>query len=114
MISKPTPDNHYTWGERCEGWTLTLTEDLAVVEERMPPGTTEKAHHHKEARQFFRVMKGILSMELDEGVFPVKAGEGIEIAPGEVHRAFNDTKDVCVFLVISSPSTKGDRFDANF
>lgn len=114
VVVKPGEDNHYTWGAVCDGWRLTSGPDLSVIEERMPPGATEKTHHHAKARQFFRVLKGMLSMELDSGVLTVRAGEGLEIPPGEVHRAFNEAKDVCVFLVVSTPTTQGDRIEAGW
>lgn len=112
MIVKPSPENHYAWGENCDGWRLTAGDELSVIEERMPPNTTEKAHHHKTATQFFRVLKGVLSMELEGERLQLKAGEGLEVAPGEVHRAFNASGQPCVFLVCSAPSTEDDRFES--
>jgi mannose-6-phosphate isomerase-like protein (cupin superfamily) len=68
-------------------------------------------HYHGKARQYFRVLSGVLSMEMDGNVFTVNPGEGIEIAPNIPHQAFNNGDGDCVFLVISAPSTKGDRHD---
>ena len=49
---------HYIWGERCDGWHLLHTEHASVIEERMPPGTSEVAHFHERSRQFFYVLSG--------------------------------------------------------
>lgn len=103
---------HEAWGSDCSAWRLLTLPDLAVAEEVMPPGTTEKRHVHRRARQFFYVLSGTLSMER-EGCETValEAGEGIEMPPGIAHRAHNASQKPVRFLVISAPQTKGDRED---
>lgn len=44
---------HYVWGCGCDGWRLVDGDDLAVTEERVPPGASEQWHVHDQARQFF-------------------------------------------------------------
>jgi len=100
---------HYTWGEVCDGWRLVAGSDLSVIEERMPPGSSEQRHHHERARQFFYVLAGSLTMEIDGREHPLRAGEGIEVHPGQKHQAFNREATDARFLVISHPSTQGDR-----
>jgi len=112
MIVKPAPENHYTWGEQCDGWKLTSGDALSVIEERMPPSTSETSHHHRDATQFFRVLKGVLILEVEGERYSLKAGEGLEVSPGERHKAINASPQPCVFLVCSAPSTEGDRIDA--
>ena len=56
---------HYVWGQQCDGWRLLAGDDLSVIEERMPPGTREVRHRHVRARQFFYVLEGRASLELD-------------------------------------------------
>jgi len=34
---------HYTWGDACDGWFLVRTPELQIIEERMPPGASERA-----------------------------------------------------------------------
>ena len=100
---------HYTWGDGCDGWHLVRHESLSVIEERMPPGAREQRHRHARARQFFYVLDGQLTMEVEGGFHLLRAGDGIEIAPGQRHQAINDSgADVC-FLVVSSPPSHGDR-----
>ncbi|HEX3572514.1 MAG TPA: cupin domain-containing protein [Acidobacteriaceae bacterium] len=103
---------HYTWGDRCDGWYLVRTPELHVIEERMPSGTSEQAHHHLRARQFFYVLEGELTMALGESEVVVRGGEGLEIAPGEVHQAVNRGAGAVQFLVASQPPSHGDRVDA--
>lgn len=103
---------HEIWGDRCAAWRLLTQPDLAVAEEVMPAGTTEKRHVHRRARQFFYVLSGTLSMER-EGSETVKLGpgEGIEMPPNTAHRAHNASGEPTRFLVISAPTTKQDRED---
>jgi mannose-6-phosphate isomerase-like protein (cupin superfamily) len=85
------------------------TSGLAVAEEEMPPGTSEHRHVHAHARQFFYVLDGELAMELPEGSLVIRARQGLEVAPGTPHRAFNASASPVRFLVVSSPTTAGDR-----
>ena len=48
-------------------------------------------------------------MVFDDGEVRLKKGEGVEIAPQVKHRFRNQSKNVVHFLVISVPSTRGDR-----
>lgn len=100
---------HYHWGQQCDGWHLVRAETLSVIEERMPPGTSEQRHFHERARQFFYVLAGELTMELAGGAVTLRAGEGVEISPGEPHQARNASSSDARFLVISEPPSHGDR-----
>ncbi|HTH52706.1 MAG TPA: cupin domain-containing protein [Edaphobacter sp.] len=102
---------HYTWGDQCDGWFLVRTPELNIIEERMPPGTQEVRHHHARARQFFFVLEGELTMEIERHEFVVRAGEGIEIAPGEAHQAINRSAGMVRFVVTSQPPSHGDRIE---
>ncbi|MEZ3498612.1 cupin domain-containing protein [Pantoea sp. KPR_PJ] len=110
MISKNNAE-HYVWGENCDGWYLVNRQDMLVIHEKMPPGTAEKRHWHSVARQFFFVLDGVLSMELDGEVHAISASQGLEIPPGSTHQARNDTGSPVEFIVISHPTTRGDRSD---
>ena len=100
---------HYNWGEGCDGWHLVRAGALSVIEERMPPGTREARHRHAAARQFFYVLAGELTMEVNGTRHRLAARTGIEIAPGIAHQAINDGDTDAEFLVVSSPPSHGDR-----
>ena len=102
---------HYTWGGNCDGWKLVDQETLSVIQERMPPGSAEIPHYHRNARQFFFVMEGELTIEQPGLSQRFQKFEGLEILPGEPHRVRNCSDSEAVFLVISSPRTKGDRVE---
>jgi mannose-6-phosphate isomerase-like protein (cupin superfamily) len=103
---------HYTWGDGCDGWHLVRGEALSVIEERMPPGTAERRHRHGRSRQFFYVLSGELTLEVEGAERPLTANQGLEVAPGEVHQAFNRGARDVRFLVVSQPPSHGDRIDA--
>jgi uncharacterized cupin superfamily protein len=111
MISRESAP-HYQWGEGCDGWHLVKSEALSVIEERMPPGTAERRHLHRRARQFFYVLAGELTMEVEGLEHRLGANRGMEIAPENAHQAFNRSANDVRFLVISQPPSHGDRVDA--
>jgi hypothetical protein len=41
---------HYVWGDNCGGWHLLQESNLSVIEERMPPGSSEVRHFHTNAQ----------------------------------------------------------------
>ena len=103
---------HYIWGGICDGWHLVRAENLSVIEERMPAGSSEQRHFHERARQFFYVLEGELTLEVELRAYVVGAGEGLEIGPGDRHQAINMSIDEVRFLVISQPPSHGDRMPA--
>ena len=100
---------HYTWGTQCDGWHLVRADGLSVIEERMPPGTAEIRHRHARARQFFYVIAGRLDLEVEGTMHSLEAGVGLEVAPGAAHQTLNQSGEDVRFLVISQPSSHGDR-----
>jgi mannose-6-phosphate isomerase-like protein (cupin superfamily) len=102
---------HYTWGDNCDGWYLVRTPELNIIEERMPPGTSETRHHHVRARQFFFVLEGELTMEVEHHEFVVKAGQGIEISSGQAHQAMNRSGAELRIMVTSQPPSHDDRVE---
>lgn len=110
MISNANA-GHYLWGDRCDGWYLVNRPDMLIIHEKMPAATYEKRHYHAVSRQFFFVLDGILTMELEGEAFQLHAQQGIEIPPGSAHQARNDHNFPVEFLVISHPTTRGDRTD---
>ena len=102
---------HYLWGDVCDGWHLVRTDELNIIEEKMPPGTCEMRHSHVRARQFFYVLEGELTMEVEREEFVLRVGDGIEVAPGNAHQAMNRSAESTRFLVTSQPPSHGDRVE---
>lgn len=104
-----TTAEHYMWGGVSDGWRLLDTPGLSVIEERVPAGAGEEWHVHDTARQFFYILEGSAELRTPDGVVGLAARQGVEISPGVAHRFVNPGTTETRFLVISGPSTRGDR-----
>ena len=111
MIS-PATAPHYLWADICDGWHLLASPSLSVIQERMPPGTAETRHKHSRVRQFFYVLGGELTLDVDGVAEVLKPGQGLEIAPGLWHQAWNEGGAAAEFLVISDGVSREDREDS--
>jgi len=114
MTITPNPTSkstapHYTWGGDCDGWRLVDRHDLSIIHERMPAGRREARHSHARSRQYFFVLHGALSLEVEGATHVLGPNDGLEIAPGTAHQAINAGAEPVEFLVISHPTTQGDR-----
>lgn len=112
MIMRETAE-HYTWGQQCDGWHLVKNEMLSVIRERMPPGTAEIKHYHQQARQFFFILSGIATFEIEERQETLGPQTGIEVPPSAPHCIRNAAQTDLEFLVISQPPSHGDRINLN-
>lgn len=107
--TQATVENHYIWGGVCDGWHLVRSENLSVIEESMPPGSAEQRHFHVRAMQFFYVLDGELTIEVDGQMQAIGPRQGVEILPGQAHQVANRSDFAVRFLVISQPPGQGDR-----
>ena len=110
-ITNTHNSDHYTWGEICDGWNFVQTENLSVIREKMPKGTQEKKHFHRSTFQFFYILSGEATFEIDEKLYIIGENQGITIKPKERHRIINKTDSELNFIVISNPPSHGDRID---
>lgn len=111
MVVSSQNAEHYAWGQVSDGWRLLQRDDLSVIQERVPPGAAEVMHYHKTARQFFYILQGEGSMRFEHSEVALARGTGIEIPPGVKHQFRNRSRADVHFLVISVPSTRGDRVE---
>lgn len=109
MIRSVKNAEHYTWGNHCDGWHLLQTDGLSVIQEQMPPGTSEQLHLHHQAQQVFFILSGSATFELDGVEVEVRAQESLHIPPGTRHLIANRGEQALVLLVISAPKAHGDR-----
>jgi mannose-6-phosphate isomerase-like protein (cupin superfamily) len=100
---------HYIWGDHCDGWHLVKNQELSVIQERMLPHTSEVRHFHQYARQFFFILKGTATMEVDGQKIRLHSQEGIEVPPLTPHQMLNESDEEVEFLVVSQPHSHGDR-----
>lgn len=110
-IRSTSNGEHYTWGEACSGWHLLKSPGLSVIQEQAPAGAGEIRHYHERAEQFFYVLSGKASLEVEGKEHVLQAGQGLHVAAGKAHRLSNSHSQALDFLVISTPPSHGDRID---
>jgi mannose-6-phosphate isomerase-like protein (cupin superfamily) len=104
---------HYSWGDGCDAWYLVKNDRLHVIQERMPPGTSETRHLHHRAQQFFYVLKGEATLEVNGDALLLRAHEGAWVPAGTPHQLQNLSGSELEFLVTSEPPSHSDREEAN-
>jgi mannose-6-phosphate isomerase-like protein (cupin superfamily) len=109
MITSADNAEHYTWGTNCDGWHLLRSDSLSVIQERMPPGTSEQMHFHERAQQLFYILSGTATFEVEGGLKTVAANQSIHIPNNTKHRILNNGDIDLHFLVVSEPKSHGDR-----
>ncbi|HEY2036412.1 MAG TPA: cupin domain-containing protein [Steroidobacteraceae bacterium] len=105
---------HYTWpsvigSHQCDGWHLHRSAGLSVIEECMPPGTAERRHLHQRAAQFFYVLAGQLTLEIEGEFHTLPTSSGCTVVAQTPHQVFNRGEEDARFLVISEPPSHADR-----
>ena len=108
-MKRDKSSEHYVWGRNCDGWHLLKTDSLSVIQERMPPNTFESLHYHQKAQQFFYILSGRATFELEDEIFEVNANEGFHVEANKKHKIKNESNTDLHFLVISEPKAHGDR-----
>ncbi len=108
MISSETAE-HYTWGNACDGWHLVRSPNLSVIQERVPPGCGEVRHFHNYAEQFFFVLSGIATIDVDDTTHLLHPQQGIHVPAGTPHQLRNVHGEDLLFTVTSTPPSHGDR-----
>ena len=102
---------HYQWGNNCDGWHLLKSNELSVIQEQMPLGTSEHLHYHIIAQQLFYILSGTSSFIIEEKEYEVNSNESIFIPSGIKHQIKNTKNLPLTFLVISQPKAHGDRIN---
>ena len=85
---------------------------MNVIQEKMPPGSSEKIHVHRKAQQFFFVLAGEAILEAGGREAVLHEREGVLVPPGVPHRIQNRSQRELDFLVTSQPPSHGDREDS--
>ena len=109
MVVSIESAEHYVWGDVCDGWHLLKRDDMSVIQEHIPVGGAEVMHYHNLTRQFFYILEGEATMVFGDREVVLKKGQGLEIKPQVKHKFKNHSKGDVHFLVVSVPSTRGDR-----
>ncbi|MCG6467188.1 cupin domain-containing protein [Vibrio parahaemolyticus] len=102
---------HYQWGEQCDGWHLVKSQNLSVIQERVPPGCSEVRHLHKKSEQFFFVISGCATLEVNGETFELLENQGFHVPSNTPHQLSNRGQTDLHFVVTSTPPSHGDRVE---
>lgn len=100
---------HQSWGNNCNAWTLLQTNNLSVLEECMPPQTSDEMHYHMKSDQFLYVLDGEVTINMENNLIALEKNQGIQIPAGTPHCVLNRSEKNTRFLLISSPDHRNDR-----
>jgi len=73
----------------------------------------ETRHLHTHAQQFFFVLGGALTIELDGVSIALAVGDGVHVPAGAAHQVINNGTEDASFIVASQPRSHGDRTAAS-
>ena len=102
---------HYTWGQGCHGWHLHRSDELSVIQELMPAGTSEVLHYHNKAQQVFYILSGIATFQMNDEVLQVEANQSLYVPAKTLHCISNVHTEQLSFMVVSQPKPHGDRVE---
>lgn len=111
MIQSIQNSEHYKWGQNCDGWHLLKSDNLSVIQECIPTGSSEVLHYHRHTQQVFYVLAGKATFEINGEVQLVSANESIHVPNNTLHKVLNKQPEDLSLLVISQPKSHGDRID---
>jgi len=64
MIISTENAEHFIWGNACDGWHLLRSDSLSVIQERMPPETSEQLHYTNALNSCFIFYRALLLSKL--------------------------------------------------
>src|SRR6185312_15690687 len=111
VVSKHEPLKHYQWGNVCDSWNLVENVGLSVKQEMMPAGASEQLHYHEKSQQFFFILAGTATFEIEGKQIEVPVHEGLHILPGQKHRILNNSSSDLEFILCSQPAIVNDRIN---
>ena len=103
--------SHYIWGGDCDGWYLVKSDQLSVIQESVPPAGIEVMHYHSDSEQFFYILSGVATLQVNSEVITLNKSEGCHIPQKTPHQLKNESGEVLNFLVISTPPSHGDKIE---
>ena len=101
----PSPEQSRPWGE----YEILLDEwNVKVKRIRVKPGKRLSYQYHKKRREEWIVVKGNLTIILDDDKVFRYPGESIHIPLGAKHRAWNETSEDVIFIEVQTGTYFGE------
>ena len=103
--SLPDPEQKRPWGE----YEILLNDDRVKVKRiRVKPNKRLSYQYHNKRREQWIVVKGNLTIVLDDEKVFRGPGESIHIPLGAKHRAWNETDEDIVFIEVQTGTYFGE------
>ena len=83
--------------------TNASVANQSLAEATVPEGTSTERHYHKESEEFYFILDGSGTMEIDDESNVVKVGDAILIPPGAWHQITADANSTLKFLCCCAP-----------
>lgn len=94
--------------ETDKGWLINLNKDTISFDIKhsyigtISPGKERGDHYHKETKERFICIKGIISVILkDDDFFDLEAGDFVDIEPGTHHKLMNISEEEVYFICLT-------------
>ena len=84
-------------------------KNQSLAEAMVPAGTSTLLHHHRASEEFYFILEGTGTMEIDGTRQEVGAGDAILIPCGSRHR-ITATSDLCFLCCCAPPYSHEDTF----
>lgn len=101
-----TPFVYRPWGTR---EVVAIDSGYRVRKLHIYAGKSMSNHSHLKRNENYSVIKGILSVELANGIVEIKAGESINVLPNQVHRLFNATLEDVIAIEVDTGEEIDER-----
>jgi mannose-6-phosphate isomerase-like protein (cupin superfamily) len=75
----------------------------SLAEATVPEGTATERHYHKKSEEFYFILEGTGTMEIDNESSDVKTGDAILIPTGAWHQITADADSTLKFLCCCAP-----------
>ncbi len=103
MLKNTSNTPKVEWADNCFSWNLIDRREFSLKMEEIPPGGSSDSHFHASSFQFFFILEGKATIELEGIQFKLKPNEGIEIPFRKKHQITNSSNENLRFLLISCP-----------
>ena len=87
----------------CDAMVVVDEPQLRVQLEQLPAGAMELLRFYARADQFFYVLSGEATVELEGGQEYLSKGQGLLMKPGTAYRIFNGGNTTLRYVITSQP-----------
>lgn len=106
-----TPIVYRSWGTR---ELISHEKGYRVRRLTIYAGESISGHSHVKRNENYSIVEGVLSVELEDGVYQISAGESINILPNQKHRLFNDSDKNVIAIEVDTGEEISEQDMVNY